>query len=175
MPAWHFQHGDSTLTNNVNKKRKFNFGFYLSTLLGFLIIFLAIQSETLLFELKLWIYLLGLILIIANPFYQYLLWMGQKKEERLEFSDNLPPLMQSVWTGDLEKLQASLQSKVHIDSRDDHGATALMYASAANQAKMVEQLLKNGANKNLKTHKGNNAMFFAIQEKNNEIIYLLSN
>jgi ankyrin repeat protein len=159
----------------VNKKRKWNFGFYLSTLLGFLIIYLAIQSATLPFELKLWIYLLGLIVIVSNPFYQYLLWMGRKNEERLQFSDNLPLLMQSAWTGDLDQLLLHLQSNIQIDSRDEHGASALMYASAANQAKIVEELLKRGAKKNLKTHKGNTAMFFAIQEKHNEIITLLSN
>ncbi len=164
----------SIVTKIVNKKRKFNFGFYASTLLGFSIIFFAIQSQTLLFELKLWLYLLGLILIISNPFYQYFLWMGQKKEERLTFSESLPTLFKLAWTGDLEQLQMSLKSNAQIDARDERGATALMYACAANQVGIVEELLKNGANKSLKTHKGNHAMFFAIQEKHNEIIVMLS-
>jgi len=164
----------SIVTKLVIKKSKFNFGFYLGTLLGFLIIFLAIQSQTLLFELKLWLYFIGLILIISNPVYQYLLWMGQKKEERLSFSESLPTLMQSAWTGDLEQLQMSLKSNSQIDTRDERGATALMYACAANQAGIVEELLKHGANKSLKTHKGNHAMFFAIQEKHNKIIMMLS-
>lgn len=163
------------MANIVKQKRKFNLSFYFNILLGFFIIYSAIQSASLPVELKIWIYLLGLILIIASPSYQFLLWMGQKKEERLQFSDNLPPLIKFAWTGDLEQLLICLQSNPQIDCRDHHGATALMYASAANQAKIVEKLLQMGAKKHLKTHKGNNAMFFAIQEKNNEIIYLLNN
>jgi hypothetical protein len=62
----------------VNHKKESSLRFILSTLLGFCVLFLAFRSESIPFELKLWIYLLGLLLVIAQPTYQYLVWMGEK-------------------------------------------------------------------------------------------------
>ena len=124
--------------------------------------------------LKGWIYLLGFIVILSSPVYQYLLWRGVKKEERLLVSDQLSPLMRAAWDGNLAQMQNILATNSPIDQRDERGATALMYACVANQPIIVGYLLKNGAKKGLQTHKGNTAMFFAVQEKNNEIISLLS-
>jgi ankyrin repeat protein len=100
---------------------------------------------------------------------------GRKMAERLKVSNDLPPLMRAACDGDIVALQNLLDQRVSINSKDQYGATALMYASVANQPKVVSLLLSKGAKKSLKTNKGNTAMFFAVQEKHNEIITLLSN
>jgi ankyrin repeat protein len=57
---------------------------------------------------------------------------------------------------------------------DSKGYTALMYAASNGQDEVVKLLLKNSADKNIQSNKGNTALDFAMKNKHTNIISLLS-
>ncbi|QVK17384.1 ankyrin repeat domain-containing protein [Mycoplasmatota bacterium] len=60
-----------------------------------------------------------------------------------------------------------------VDLQDDSGMTALMHAIKSGNIRVVEALLKCGADSNLKDNKGDAAIFFALEIEDFEIAKLL--
>jgi ankyrin repeat protein len=64
------------------------------------------------------------------------------------------------------------QNEVNINSRDTRGTTALMSAASKGNARVVDILLKAGADATLKNYKGETALKITENEKCKELIQL---
>ena len=66
----------------------------------------------------------------------------------------IPPTIEQYWTaarnGDLATVKAAIASGIEVDSKTEYGATALFYACDREQTEVVNYLLKQGANPNIK-------------------------
>ena len=83
-------------------------------------------------------------------------------------------LMYLSGKGYLNEINNQLSSdSADINAQDKGGYTALMYASSSGHLKVVETLLRFGANRELLTKKGNSALFFAKNKKHTEIVSIL--
>ena len=104
--------------------------------------------------------------LILSPFFA-------KKEKKVG-KDGFTKLMELCSNGNINEVKSEISSnELNLNVQDKGGYTALMYAVASGNIEVVELLLNNGADKNLKTTKDNTALYFA--EKNNfaSIINLL--
>jgi hypothetical protein len=68
-----------------------------------------------------------------------------------------------------------LQNGAEIDARDEHGWTALMWASWSGLTKTTTRLIELGANTKIADHKGNTALMLAALRGNTEIVQFLLN
>jgi len=83
-------------------------------------------------------------------------------------------LMYLSGNGEIYDVQYQLLlNKSDINTQEKDGYTALMYASSGGHLKVVELLIDFGADKELITKKGNNALFFAKNNSHTEIISIL--
>lgn len=65
------------------------------------------------------------------------------------YSGNNDSLHEAVKSGDLAELKELIENKVSVDSQDEHGWTALMYAAQAGSQQQVALLLNAGALPNI--------------------------
>ena len=72
-------------------------------------------------------------------------------------------------------LQHKNYSTENLDERVDNGGTALIVASREGAIDIVQDLLANGVNINLKNNDGNNALWFACFGNNLDLMRLLIN
>ncbi|MDJ0632395.1 MAG: ankyrin repeat domain-containing protein [Xenococcaceae cyanobacterium MO_188.B29] len=72
-------------------------------------------------------------------------------------------------------LQQKGYSAENLDERVDNGGTALIVASREGAIDIVQDLLANGVNINLKNNDGNNALWFACFGNNLDLMRLLIN
>ncbi len=93
---------------------------------------------------------------------------------------SLSALIEAAGKGDLRKVEALVaraeKSKTVIsllNGMDSNGLTPLMIASAKNQLKIVEFLVKSGADLNLKGAGQNTALFFAVTSNHLDIVQFL--
>ena len=56
--------------------------------------------------------------------------------------------------GNLNRVKALLNQGVHVNSRDEHGATPLHYAALSENLNIVQELLRRGAHVNPRTRSG---------------------
>lgn len=66
-----------------------------------------------------------------------------------------------------------LDNEVHVDARDELTYTALEHAAMHNRPKVVELLLKRGADVNKQDHSGNTPLHFAVYNNSTEVIKVL--
>lgn len=98
----------------------------------------------------------------------------KKTEEERIGKNGYTKLMQMSGNGEIHEIKKQFNlSSVDINAQDKGGYTALMYASSGGHLKVVELLLGLGADKELMTKKGNNALFFAKNNSQTEIISIL--
>jgi uncharacterized protein len=72
------------------------------------------------------------------------------------------PLHHASADGDLEVLVRLLESGSSIDAQDDNGWTALHFAAQDRHSKLVDELLKRGANPNLVNSHGNSPLWVSL-------------
>lgn len=72
-------------------------------------------------------------------------------------------LLSVVATGTVEEVVAALDSGTGLETRDEYGQTALMYASDTGAFDVVELLLKRGANPNARSLAGWTALMYAAR------------
>lgn len=82
-------------------------------------------------------------------------------------------LLTATARGDVERMLATLQRGLPIDSQDYNGRTALMTACANGEKDAARLLLRMGADTKLKDHQGTTAMVYAVKNDNVDIIELL--
>ena len=84
-------------------------------------------------------------------------------------------LLHAAIEGDLEKLPSLIQAHSDVNHQDDDGWTALHFAAQNRHLKIVDLLLKSGANPNLTNSHGNSPLFPAVMNArgNFDIICLL--
>lgn len=75
--------------------------------------------------------------------------------------------------GNIDLLKAELLSGLSIDSINSEGKTALIASSEKNLKKIVDYLLKKGANVNIKDNSGQSALYIAVINGNKDIVTLL--
>jgi hypothetical protein len=98
----------------------------------------------------------------------------KKAQEKKIGKNGYTNLMHLSGGGEIQEIQKQLSlSSIDINAQDKGGYTALMYASSGGHLKVVELLLGLGADKELMTKKGNNALFFAKNNSHTEIISIL--
>jgi ankyrin repeat protein len=83
------------------------------------------------------------------------------------------PLMQAVYSGDIQSITRQVDAGEDINQRDSRGYTPLMTATYYNFFSIVEYLLKNGAEINAQGHDGRTALILATCNKNIRLVKLL--
>ena len=96
--------------------------------------------------------------------------MLNKKEELnlIKFSED----------GNFKEVQASLESlpiEINIDAQDDNGLTPLMCATRNGHLNVVQYLIKEGANPNIKNNEGKTALDLAEENRHEEVAEFLRN
>jgi ankyrin repeat protein len=79
------------------------------------------------------------------------------------------PLHYAALDGDLAALIRLLESNSSVDAQDDNGWTALNFAAQDGHLKIVEELLKRGANPNLVNSHGNGPLWVAIMKSREDL------
>ena len=74
------------------------------------------------------------------------------------------PLHYSAVDGDFDALVRLLESGSPIDAQDDNGWTALHFATQDSHSRLVEELLRRGANPNLVNSYGNSPLWVGIMK-----------
>jgi hypothetical protein len=98
----------------------------------------------------------------------------KKAQEKKIGKNGYTNLMHLSGNGEIQEIQKLLTlSLADINAQDKGGYTALMYASSGGHLKVVELLLGLGADKELMTKKGNNALFFSKNNSHTEITLIL--
>lgn len=82
-------------------------------------------------------------------------------------------LFRGAARGDVNAMHALLEAGVDIESRNDHGETALIYATRSLNFQGVLTLLARGANPNAMTNHGATALHYAIKGNRADILRLL--
>ncbi len=81
------------------------------------------------------------------------------------------PLIFAVKGNHTEVVKSLINAGANIDESDMiSGYTALMIAAKANDVDMVKLLVKSGADINIKSHEGDNAIYFARMDDNDELM-----
>jgi ankyrin repeat protein len=80
------------------------------------------------------------------------------------------PLHYAALDGDWAALIRLLESKSSVDAQDDNGWTALNFAVQGGHSKIVEELLKRGANPNLVNSHGNGPLWVGIMNSREDLI-----
>lgn len=76
----------------------------------------------------------------------------------------------------VDKFKEAIDSKIDFHRLgSDHETTALIFACSANHEKLVDTLLKNGANPNIQDKNNRTALYYAFEAKNMNIINSLIN
>ena len=66
----------------------------------------------------------------------------------------MAPIHSAVKSGNLNQVKALLNQGVHVNSRDEHGATPLHWAAWMGRLNIIQELLKRGAHVNPRTRSG---------------------
>ena len=82
-------------------------------------------------------------------------------------------LIEAARANDVVRVQALLEEGVDADSRDEKGATALMFAAACGYADLARILVERGADVNTSCPIGNTALHYAAQEGHAEVARIL--
>ena len=100
-----------------------------------------------------------------------LLKMGANANTRDLLRDNCTPLMIAASSG-LDKIaEILIEFGADIDAVSDHNYTALISAVIKNKYVIVKLLLKSGANFNIKTFSGMNALKFAEEKLSRDPLF----
>jgi len=87
--------------------------------------------------------------------------------------DPAAALRQAATSGDVSALQASIDERADIESRDDSGRTALMLATLHGQLDAVKFLLAHGANPNTEDQRGTTPLQAAMAGDRKDIVEAL--
>lgn len=79
----------------------------------------------------------------------------------------------AIRSGDLEQVRSLIEAGIDIDSRDRHGQTALMVASARGHAEIVRLLLERGAALNSTAKYRLSALMLAVINGHTVIVRML--
>jgi ankyrin repeat protein len=87
----------------------------------------------------------------------------------------LDKLTEAMWHGDTKEAQDLLQAinPAELNKHDRYGSTALISATRAGEAALVERLIKKGADTNLKDIANDTALTLAAMNGNEDIVVLL--
>jgi len=113
--------------------------------------------------------------LILNPLlYTFLYSFFLIKKTKVIGRNGFTNLMSLCIKGDFEKVkEATSAADSQINSQDDGGYSALMYACSNGNLEIVKLLLQLGANLNLETKKGNTALYFAEKGKHSDVVAML--
>lgn len=95
--------------------------------------------------------------------------MLNKKEEELK-------LIKFSEDGNFKEVRAILESlpiEINIDAQDDNGLTPLMCATRNGHLNVVQYLIKEGANPNIKNNEGKTALDLAEENRHEEVAEFL--
>uniref|UniRef100_A0A1B6CTH6 SAM domain-containing protein n=1 Tax=Clastoptera arizonana TaxID=38151 RepID=A0A1B6CTH6_9HEMI len=76
----------------------------------------------------------------------------------------------TAYEDDLLKCFELLKDKIEINSKNEFGLTALMFAAKENRLKLVDKLINNQCDINLQDLDGNSALFHAILKNRKEVV-----
>jgi len=82
-------------------------------------------------------------------------------------------LIDPVKEGRLEAVQEMLEAGADVDTRDEHGSTALMWAAVYGHLEIAEVLLDKGADVNSQDESGSTPLLLATKARRPEIVRLL--
>lgn len=80
--------------------------------------------------------------------------------------NDMSPLHQAAWLGDLEMIQAVLKGFVDVNEQDEIGMTALHYAACGGSLGVIFALVLAGADVNIKDSFGDTPLHRAIESEN---------
>ncbi|HEX8576872.1 MAG TPA: ankyrin repeat domain-containing protein [Flavobacterium sp.] len=99
--------------------------------------------------------------------------VNTKSENRtITINRTVTPLCQAVIKGDLETVKKMIEFGSDINEASN-GMTPLMFAARYNNVEVIELLLANGANPNIKNDKGFTALKYAQLSNATEAVALL--
>src|SRR5688500_13537697 len=82
---------------------------------------------------------------------------------------------QSIKAGDLEAVRSQLEQGVDVNARNRYGQTAIMIASTAGNAALVDLLISLGADLNATAKYHLSALMLAVINRHQDIVALLCN
>ena len=88
---------------------------------------------------------------------------AQGKLEPRNLHDNSDTLVSSAQKGDLQAVKAFLEAGISIETKDEHGRTALIAAAANGRVGVVKFLVEQGVNINARDQKDNTALAHTIE------------
>ena len=83
------------------------------------------------------------------------------------------PIHLAAYSGDLAKIEASIQERVDINKLDGRGHAPLHYAAQNNQKQAMELLIARGGDVNVKNSRGQTPLFYAMATGNRDVAELL--
>ena len=109
---------------------------------------------------------------ISNSLRNYINRRNQEENE----NENITPLITAVNNGDLDEVNVLLSSStIDINSENNQGNTALMYACKHGHTQIVNALIEAGANINLQNMFGETALIYACRYNHPDIVNILIN
>ena len=112
--------------------------------------------------------------LVLPIIYTLILSLFFTKKTKIVGKDGYTKLMELCSGENFEAIKIEIAiNPTSINLQDKGGYTALMYAVAIGNFAIVEWLLNNGADKNIKTTNGNTATYFAEKNKHKNISDLL--
>lgn len=105
-----------------------------------------------------------------NEAAKYLLKLGALVDTK---SPEGAAILAACYKNNLEAAELLLKYKTEINSVNEEGTTALMYAAMNNHIELIKLLLQNGANKSITNKYGQTALGYARQYNYQEAIELL--
>jgi len=123
------------------------------------------------------VYLIRLLLLIGTKIFNIHLFSPFffSKRSKTVGKNGYTKLMDLCSQGNYADVKSTFDDFLQdLNVQDKSGYTALMYAVSSGNYDLVKFLLDNGANKNLNTINGNDAVFFAKKYKHDEILKLIT-
>jgi ankyrin repeat protein len=98
----------------------------------------------------------------------------KQRKTRKQKGGNVNEFVRAAKSGYLEPVAALLlQNPGILNEQDENGRSALMSAAEKNRIRIVEYLIRHGANVNVQNPNGKTALVYAVNEKNADIVQLL--
>jgi ankyrin repeat protein len=82
-------------------------------------------------------------------------------------------LVEAAGNGDTQQITSLLTTGADVNSKDDHGRSALMKAAKYGHKGVVELLIQLGADIHARDNRGTNAVYWAAEKAHNGVVELL--
>ena len=104
---------------------------------------------------------------------QLLLRQNGNPNTRASYNDDMSLLMISAKRRYFHICKLLVDNGAHVNAKDTHGMTALIYATAAGSMEIASYLLSNGADPNATSNSDVNALYYAVKNRDTNIWKLL--